>query len=212
MQEFCDYRINIEPRKGYASAQDDLDYINTLLGGMDPYFSARIRQEQNIQEEELNKFLTWIKYNFKPRFVYYPFSGWHITPKEVFGEGHVLHLSNERCHNHLKDIGDGLKIKADAQNPPFKNNVYDATFLRGVPFSTKQQKEEFFTDLRKIIKDDGIVIIDNTDKNPILKLCQKTLVPVEIPDHLKPVTAKKYFLFKNEDILRKKRFSFLKRK
>lgn len=198
--------VKIPSKIGYAIQQTDLDDENAILGGIDPYWRLKVREVRNSSEMRLREFLSWVRDTYNPERIYYPFTGWHISPREIFGERKVVHLSSDFCDPHLADIEKGDRIRGDAESQPFQDNSFDAAFFHGVSLGRKEIST-FFFDTRRIVKDGGIIIIDDTPPGSILKHCKRNLVKLEVPSEF----PKDYHLFSNVDLPKKPRFSFLRR-
>lgn len=99
-------RAALNPLEGCTHHQFDLMWTNALVTGQldDPVREEFFRdtiERLNETERSLKVFLKYLKETYGPQLVYYPMSGWHITPRQVFGTEKVVYLSLDECHPHL---------------------------------------------------------------------------------------------------------------
>lgn len=182
--------------RGYIPAQSNLTYMNMAVKGVkNP--EARFAHLNRLEERTEN-FLSWIDATYSPKRVLYPFCGWHITPREIFGEHKVVHLSLDDCHDHLIDLGTGERVKGDAFSLPFQDDTFDAVFLRSSKLK-KDQIEQAFSELRKSVKDDGLFIVENIGKNNLMEYCKKRLKKAEVPKDIEDFMKGQFGLFLNAD-------------
>lgn len=198
-------------REGYAPQQTALDIENLTVAGMaDSEWELRETfQGFNLRQDNLRHFLGWIKNTYDPRRVYYPFCGWHITPREVFGD-RVVHLSLDDCHPHLKDLVSGLRVQADILHQPFSGKIFDAVILNSGHLKN-MDFDAVFTCLREVVKDDGFLIVADTE-GPLNNYCRKYLQKANVPENIgRAITGCCFGLYLNQDKPVKKRFLFWKR-
>lgn len=118
-------------------------------------------EAMNIKEARLETFLTWVNECFNPTLVYYPYSGSHITPRETFGNDKVVHLSTDKCHPHLYELGSGQRVKGDASQLSFKEHQFDAAFIRtwGLDLDPKEVSEAV-NDICLALKQSGLILVE----------------------------------------------------
>lgn len=118
-------------------------------------------EAMNIKEARLETFLMWVNKRFNPTLVYYPYSGSHITPRETFGQDEVVHLSPDKCHPHLYELGSGQRVKGDASRLPFKEHQFDAAFIRtwGLDLDLKEVPETV-EDICIALKQSGLILVE----------------------------------------------------
>ncbi|MBU1031756.1 class I SAM-dependent methyltransferase [Patescibacteria group bacterium] len=201
---------SIPIRIGYADAQHIVDITNAhyLICIADDKYAeemslARLRSRistSNFREKQIvAPFLKWVSEIYNPQLVYYPFSGWHITPRMVFGEDKVVHLSNDDHNPFTTTMGLGLIIKGDAYSDPFEENSFDAILFN----QFDPTKKKFFPSFRRVVKEGGLFIIDQRQKN-IINWCRANLQPVDIPKKIKNVTRDSFALFSNQDRIKQR--------
>lgn len=186
----------VSPLIGYTVHQTDHNNSLWLAAG-DERLAER-RRLGNENEENLELFLKWVKETFNPQLIYYPFSGWHIGPRQIFGEDNVVHLSDDKCHPHLKDIEQGQRVIASAQTPPFGVNTFDAVFVKGDGLRADEGLN-FFEDLRNLVKPKGLFIINATGVEDIVKISLERLERLWVPPELKRGYSRVNYLFENYD-------------
>lgn len=205
--------LDIPGRLGYAEVQTVVDIENAIYLGatsdyLDDKFSALTRFKNsiiasNIREEKIaTPFLIWVREKYNPQFVYYPFSGWHITPREIFGQDRVVHLSNDDNNPFLRDIGSGIRVRGDVSRQPFRDEVFDVIFLNRHDVRGKDRKR-IFAEFRRVLKEDGLFVVDSDQRN-IVNYCRKNLQPVDIPEEIVNVAKSSFALFQNRDRERRK--------
>lgn len=186
--------------EGYALAQQAHNEVNWAVTGLDdiPDLIAERVARKNLHERNVAYFLRWIKGNFGLRIFYYPMCGWHITPREVFGIGSVVHLSNDDKHPYLQNIGEGIRVKGDIYRQPFREGVFDAVYLRGqdLPRDTVVQGME---ELRRVVIEDGLFVIELSPRTRnIARYAKDHLQLASIPDNIKAATRKYFGLYVNK--------------
>lgn len=146
------------------------------------HLKATIEADNKI-EENTGYFLDWVKRHYVVESIYYPLCGWHTTPMYVFGQENIVYLSNDDKHQYLEDIGTGLRVKSDAIDSPFADHIFDAVFLR---FSdsdfSKNRIGKLITELKRVVKPDGLFLLDLGSMKGLAKYWERELQPAELPD------------------------------
>lgn len=182
--------------RGYIPEQANLTYMNMALKGVKKP-EARFAYLNRL-EERTGEFLSWVKRTYNPQLVLYPFCGWHITPREVFGKDRVAHLSTDDCHDHLIDLGSGERVKGDVFSSPFQDHTFDAVLLRFGKLR-KDQIEQAFSELRRTVKVNGLFIVEGTRRNNLTEYCKKRLKKAEVPKDIEDFMRGQFGLFLNAD-------------
>lgn len=213
--------LGVPRRLGYADAQWTLDKNNFIYDGITteldglpefdplPKLINGIIASNTREEKIVIPFLEWIKATYNPKLVYYPFSGWHISPREIFGQDRVVHLLNDDNNPYLRDIGSGIRIKGDVLKQPFRDNIFDTIFLNRHDARGKDVGK-VFAEFRRVLKEDGLFVVDKNQRN-IVNYCRKNLEGVEIPEDIKASIDSSFELFRNRDRERTRRFLWWKR-
>lgn len=143
-------------------------------------------EQMKKYEQNRRDFLNWVKNTYSPEKIYYPGSGADTIPKEVLGEGRVIHLSleeNKAVGGYFYRLGSGQKVEGNFLNSPFKDGSFDAVFIHDTPYEvTAKGLNEF----HRVLEDQGILILDNGDWNEeeikgFISLVQKLFVVEELP-------------------------------
>ena len=104
-------------------------------------------------DKDLRSFLKEFNEKYKPETVYYPGSGFHKTPRKVFGDDKVVHLIDNAWYKYLAT--GGLFIFGDYRYTQFPDNYFDATFIWGSPLETTL---EAIPDFLRVTKNRGKII------------------------------------------------------
>ena len=190
---------------GYADAQQRLKAENLIVNGqLDDPFLLNSMEIKNKKEQSVEAFLLWCKQQYNLQSLYYPMCGWHLTPREVFGSENVVHLSNDDYHPYLENLGYGMRVRAQVQNQPIKNDVFDAIFLRGWDIP-KSDVETSFGDFRRVVKEDGFFIIEFGNNRNIAKHVERHLEPAIVPEEIKRNIKGWFGLYQNKEQIPKQR-------
>lgn len=149
------------PLRGYP---EDASYsvIDESIESEHSLALSKVANEaMNIKEARLETFLMLVNEQFRPGLVYYPNSGSHITPRESFGSSKVIHLSSDKCHKHLHELGSGQRIKGDTNQLPIKEYSFDAAFIRtwGLDLDPKEVPDAV-EDICLTLKQSGLILIE----------------------------------------------------
>lgn len=112
-------------------------------------------------KESRSEFLKYLDEAYHPNFVYYPACGADKTPKQIFGENKVIHLSlpeNEAGVEYLERLGRGIKLLGDMAHSPIADRSVDLIYLnlQGIQLS-----EEMVGDFFRVLKNDGVIAIED---------------------------------------------------
>ena len=182
---------------GYSREQThSSDFRDDILGiGFER--RAGRRRVSNENERVFQLFLHWVRTTFDPQLIYYPFSGWHTSPRDILGTNRVIHLSNDQCHSHLRDIKNGQRVMAEALKHPFREAVFDAVILKNIP--QEVNAISFFDSLRVLIKPGGLFIVNATGIEPIVRVCEDKLERVKVPKKFRRSKTRDNDLFLNRN-------------
>lgn len=193
--------------EGYAPAHFQHFISNLPFGGLDdqPWLQKSIIKRDNRRERNTKILLGWVREYFGLKFVFYPMPGWHVTPMDVFGEDHVVYLSNDDQHPYLQDIGRGARIMADVFSSPLPDAVFEGAFLRLKEKRDigKENIPKLVSVLRRVVKPEGIVIIDKWGADQTVKYCRKQLQEASIPDQIRKIIRNDFVIFTNKDRVHK---------
>ncbi len=182
---------------GYAIEQSHLSAFRDDILGIGFERRAGRRRVSNENEQVFQLFLHWVKTTFDPQLIYYPFSGWHTSPRDILGTNRVIHLSNDQCHSHLRDIKNGQRVMAEALKHPFREAVFDAVVLKDIPPAV--DAIALFGSLRVLIKPGGLFIVNSIGIGPIIKICENELERVKVPKKFQRSKTRDNDLFLNRN-------------
>lgn len=119
-------------------------------------------------EGKLKEVLKYLDEKYEIGKLYYPGSGWHITPKEALGKDRVTHLSLEENADFVEGgyfgmLGEGVKVKGDYRFSPFKDKSFDATLIHDIP---RESAIDSLSEFRRVTKEDGLIIVVRDYEQP----------------------------------------------
>lgn len=201
--------INVQgfevPRiEGHAYAQQVHTLSNWIVGGLidNPWIIESQVRSANLNERKLTEFLTWVNSTYSPELVFYPLSGWHTNPRDTFGEEKVVHLSNDNKHPYLYHMEHGMRVKGDIHKTPFRGGMFDAVFLRPGPLRFEDKYvnlEQLLEESRRVVKPDGLFIVEVQSNPNMTALCRQNLDRVQIPDDISQASSGLFELYLNRD-------------